>query len=281
MKGRTRARIRVVEEGLARLGVDDLAVEEPLEIRIDQAGKGFRLAITMRTPGADFDLATGFLFGEGVIRQAEDLRAIAYCVDADLSEDERFNVVTAALRPGLTLDLRQMERHFFTSSACGVCGKANLDQLSLRGIAPIVGGPRVSPELLLGLPDKLRQAQGLFETTGGLHAAGLFSAEGELLALREDVGRHNALDKLIGWALMRRMLPLSEHILLVSGRASYELLQKSAVAGIPIFCSVSAPSSLAVDLARQFGTTLVGFLRGRRFNIYAGAERISGAEESV
>ncbi|MCB0215379.1 MAG: formate dehydrogenase accessory sulfurtransferase FdhD [Caldilineae bacterium] len=276
--GRTRVRVYRVDAGQALARPDSLATEEPLEIRIETTGRAFRLAVTMRTPGQDFDLAAGFLHGEGVVASAGDIRRLAYCADAELTEEERFNVVTVTLRQGLTVDLRQLERHFFTTSACGVCGKASLDQLDLRGLAPVKDGPRVTPELLTSLPATLRAAQGLFEETGGLHAAGLFDTQGRLIALREDVGRHNALDKLIGWALQEGRLPLSEHIVLVSGRASYELLQKGLAAGLPILCAVSAPSSLAVDLARRFGMTLVGFLRDGRFNVYTGLERIALAE---
>ncbi|MDN5698225.1 MAG: formate dehydrogenase accessory sulfurtransferase FdhD, partial [Rubrobacter sp.] len=171
-------------------------------------------------------------------------------------------------------DLPSLERHFYTTSACGVCGKASLEQLELKGCPVVAPGPEVSPQMIYSLPDKLREAQGLFDATGGLHAAALFDAEGELVALREDVGRHNATDKLVGWALMEGRLPLSGHIVMVSGRSSFEILQKNLQAGVPIVCAISAPSSLAVDVAREFGMTLVGFLRGERFNIYSGDERI-------
>ncbi len=273
--GRTPARVLTVEAGAAHARPDSLATEEPLEIRIDPGGKAFRLAITMRTPGQDFDLAAGFLYGEGIVTGKGDIRRLAYCADADLTEEERDNVVTVTLRQGLTVDLRKLERHFFTTSACGVCGKASLEQLDLRGLEPVEGELQVTPEILTALPGRLREAQGLFERTGGLHAAGLFDRQGQLIALREDVGRHNALDKLIGWALMEDRLPLSEHIVLVSGRASYELMQKALAAGLPMLCAVSAPSSLAVDVARRFGMTLVGFLRQERFNVYAGAARVA------
>jgi len=265
----------VVEEGRNRRRTDTVATEEPLELRIEQAGSAIPLAVTMRTPGADFELAAGFMFTEGLIRAPEDVPRIGYCLDTAPSGGQQFNVVTAELRAGLRLDLRRIERHFHMTSACGVCGKASLDQLDLRGLTAPVPGPVVPPDVIYGLPDTLRAAQGLFEQTGGLHAAGLFDAAGRLLALREDVGRHNALDKLVGWALYQHRLPLSDHIVMVSGRTSFELMQKSLAAGAPIVCAVSAPSSLAVDVARRFGITLVGFLRGRRFNVYAGAERIA------
>jgi FdhD protein len=179
------------------------------------------------------------------------------------------------LRRAVLPDMARLERHFTTTSACGVCGKASLESLELQACALPESGLRVSPELITGLPDKLREAQGLFEVTGGLHAAALFTRDGELLALREDVGRHNALDKLVGWALLEGLLPLSEHLLLLSGRASFELLQKSLMAGVPVVCAVSAPSSLAVSVAQAFNLTLIGFLRGERFNIYAGEARVA------
>jgi FdhD protein len=192
------------------------------------------------------------------------------------------------LRGGLEYDPRPLERHFYTSSACGVCGKASLEQLELRGCPVIPPGPQMAAEKIYALPDKLREAQGLFEATGGLHAAALFDAEGNLVALREDVGRHNATDKLVGWALLEGRLPLGGHIVMVSGRSSFEIMQKCLVAGVPIVCAISAPSSLAVDVAREFGMTLVGFLRGNKFNAYAGSERIqpepansTGAESSA
>jgi FdhD protein len=178
-------------------------------------------------------------------------------------------------------ELAALERHFFTNSACGVCGRTMLDELARRNLPPLPAGPQVNPKLIATLPDALRQAQSLFDSTGGLHAAALFDTSGRLLAVREDVGRHNALDKLIGWGLLNRQLPFQNHILLVSGRASYELLQKCRVAGAPIFCAVSAPSSLAVELAENFGITLIGFLRGPRFNIYTGMERVEFTLEPV
>jgi FdhD protein len=227
----------------------------------------------MRTPGNDFELAAGFLYGEGVIRGSEEIERIAHCADADLDEERRYNIVEVELRGELP-DLAALERHFYTTSACGVCGKASLESLRLRGVPTIPAGPQVEPELLHRLPERLQAAQGMFATTGGLHAAALFDEEGSLLALREDVGRHNALDKLVGWALMDRRLPLTRHIVMVSGRSSFEILQKSLMAGAPIVCAVSAPSSLAVALAREFGITLIGFLRGDRFNVYTGLERV-------
>ncbi|MER5326225.1 formate dehydrogenase accessory sulfurtransferase FdhD [Streptosporangium roseum] len=270
----TRARVRQVSAGIVRDHRDDLATEEPLEIRI-QAGEARRtVAITMRTPGADFELAAGFLYGEGVIAPG-DLSSIAYCTDADVAPEARYNTVTVRLSAGRLPDLPALDRHFVTSSACGVCGTASLDALRGRcSPLPDQEDLRISPEILYGLPHRLREGQGVFGKTGGLHAAGLFTVEGELLAIREDVGRHNAVDKLVGWALMNGRLPLGGHILMVSGRSSYEIMQKALAAGVPVVCAVSAPSSLAVDLAREFGMTLVGFLRDERFNLYSAPERV-------
>jgi FdhD protein len=228
----------------------------------------------MRTPGKDFELAAGFLFGEGVLSSREQVRAISYCLDAELDAEQQYNVVNVSLSDEHLPELPSLDRHFYTTSACGVCGKASLEALRLRGHSQISPGPPVAPAVLASLPDKLRGAQGIFRSTGGLHAAALFDADGNLIALREDVGRHNAMDKLIGWAFLEGRLPLTHHIVMVSGRASFELLQKSLAAGIPTFCAISAPSSLAVEVAREFGICLVGFLRGERFNIYAGVERI-------
>jgi FdhD protein len=228
----------------------------------------------MRTPGADFELAAGFLHGEGIIDGAEDIAGMSYCADPAVDGEQRFNIVNVALQRHVVPDLAPLERHFLTTSACGVCGKASLDALRVRSAPLSATSPRIAPVTLTGLPARLRAAQGLFEVTGGLHAAGLFDAAGGLVAVREDVGRHNAVDKLVGWALMAGRLPLADSIVLVSGRASYEILQKCLAAAVPVVCSVSAPSSLAVSLAEQFGMTLVGFLRGERFNVYAGAGRV-------
>jgi FdhD protein len=231
----------------------------------------------MRTPGDDLALAAGFLHAEGVIHDRRDVRAIGYCEDAALDPARRRNTVTVELRPGLAPDLESLERRFYTTSACGVCGKASLDALRLHGQRSASPGPVVPEAVLRGLPDKLRAAQAVFGATGGLHAAALFDAEGRLMASREDVGRHNAVDKLVGWALMEGLLPLHRHVVMVSGRTSFEIVQKCLAAGVPIVCAVSAPSSLAVSVAREFGLTLVGFLRGARFNVYAGIERIAAA----
>jgi len=267
----SRVRVLNVEDGARRRRSDRLATEEPMEIRVDEPGGDQRtIAVTMRTPGHDFELAAGFLFTEGLIAPA-DLRGVRYC---DVPrEEQHYNVVTVAVGRPLP-DLA--ERSFYTTSSCGVCGKASLDALDVQ-CAPVAPGPEVDPGVLTALPEELRRVQRVFDRTGGLHAAALFDADGKLLTSREDVGRHNAVDKVVGSELMAAHLPLADRILLVSGRASFEIVQKAAVAGIPIVCAVSAPSSLAVDAARRFGITLAGFLRGQRFNVYSHAERIAGA----
>lgn len=271
---KTKTRMRVVESGWVRVRPDTLATEEPMEIRLVSGGRRQTVAVTMRTPGNDFELAAGFLYGEGIVSSREDVEKISYCVDADVDAEQRYNIVNVELRGDRDYDLRSLERHFYTTSACGVCGKASLEQLELRGCPIIPPGPEVAAETVYSLPEKLREAQGLFDATGGLHAAALFDAEGNLLALREDVGRHNATDKLVGWALLEGRLPLHEHIVMVSGRSSFEILQKCLTAGVPVVCAISAPSSLAVDVARRFNITLVGFLRGDRFNVYSAHERV-------
>jgi len=271
---KTRARILAVTDGERRTRSDYLATEEPLEIRLVVGSAKATVAVTMRTPGADFELAAGFLYGEGVIAGRENIARISYCTDPEVDAEQQYNIVNVGLNAAALPDLHSLERHFMTSSACGICGKASLDALELRGCPVVPAGPALDPAVLPRLPDALRKAQGLFESTGGLHAAGLFTADGELVAVREDVGRHNAVDKLVGWAVMEGRLPLHDHLLMVSGRSSYEILQKALAAGVPVVCAVSAPSSLAVDLARRFGMTLVGFLRGERFNVYAGEERL-------
>lgn len=274
-RGQTRARVRVVEAGKARQQNDLLATEEPLEIRVRDRDIVRPVAVTMRTPGNDFELAAGFLFAEGIVSGRDDIARLSYCVGDDAcAGEQQYNAITVDLRPHVSLDPALFERNFGITSACGVCGKSSLDQIERRGIAPLANGFTVSHEVLCTLPDTLRNAQGLFAKTGGLHAAGLFDRNGRLLALREDVGRHNAVDKLVGWALLAGALPLSDRIVLVSGRSSFEIAQKVVAAGVPVLCAVSAPSSLAVDLAARFGLTLVGFLRGDRFNIYHGAHRI-------
>jgi FdhD protein len=274
---KTRAAVTTVEDGRrAPARNDAVATEEPMETRLIAAGRRQTVAVTMRTPGSDFELAAGFLYGEGIIGSREQVRAINYCRQGEVDEEQRYNIVNVELRAGIDPDLRTLERHFYTNSSCGVCGKASLEALEIRGCPVVPPGPTITAEVLYSLPDRLRVAQGLFDATGGLHAAGLFDSSGHLVVLREDVGRHNAIDKLVGWALLQDRLPLRDHIVMVSGRSSFEILQKCVAAGAPIVCAVSAPSSLAVDVARRFGVTLVGFLRGRRFNVYAGEERIAG-----
>jgi FdhD protein len=258
---------------------DDLAREEPLEVRLVREGRRRTVAVTMRTPGADAELAAGFLFAEGVVEGREQILRAGHCRDEEAGGSAGCsNIVEVELAPGVPEpELARLERHFFATSACGVCGRAGLEALRVGVRGSLSPGPRLSPEVLLALPERLREAQGLFAATGGLHAAALFDAAGELLAVREDVGRHNALDKLVGWALFEGRLPLDDHLVLVSGRSSWEILQKCLVAGVPVVCAVSAPSSLAVELAESFGVTLIGFLRDGRFNVYSGPGRISEA----
>ncbi len=260
---------------------DLLAVEEPLEIRIG----GQPLTVTMRTPGDDIDLAAGFLFTEGLLPPAVDLRQIRMCDEnvadatlevADLPSVAEVQRATDARRTQQTAQERA-QRKFLTTSACGVCGKESIDAIRVRSRYDLTADQtQVSPVVLAGLPDRLREAQRVFASTGGLHAAGLFTTDGSLAVLREDVGRHNAVDKVIGWALRGGRLPLTGHILMVSGRASFELVQKAAVAGLPVLAAVSAPSSLAADLAEETGMTLVGFLRGNSMNAYTGLQRLTG-----
>ena len=267
-----KTKISAVKNNKIETRSDYLATEEPLQIRLENPK--YTLAITMRTPGADFDLAAGFLYSEGVVNKKEDIEKINYCLDRDLETEQRYNIVNISLKPGLLTNLPSLQRHFFTTSACGVCGKANIESLKLKGYPKITSNLIITSQIIYNLSDKLRQAQGIFTATGGLHAAALFNNEGQLLKLREDVGRHNALDKLIGSAFLTDELPLNNSIVMVSGRSSFELVQKSIVAGVPILCSVSAPSSLAVSLAQEFDLTLIGFLRGEKFNIYSGTKRI-------
>lgn len=269
---KTKAQIWVVENHKFCTRYDQLATEEPLEIRL--AFPKQTVAVTMRTPGADFDLAAGFLYSEGVIKNREDIEKMSYCVEPEIDGEQKQNIINVSLNSELNPELKTLERHFFTTSACGVCGKKSIESLQIKGFLAIDLGLNVSAEVIYSLPDKLSTAQGVFKSTGGLHAAGLFNAYGELLKLREDVGRHNALDKLIGSEFLAGTLPLNNHIVMVSGRSSFEILQKCITAGVPIVCAVSAPSSLAVEIAREFNITLIGFLRGRKFNIYSGVERI-------
>lgn len=278
---KTPVQVMLVEKDRTVNRRDYLATEEPLELRLLAGANKQTLAVTMRTPGNDFELAVGFLLSEGIISSKEDIKRISYCVDKDLSEEQRYNVVNVLLKASELPELERLERHFQISSSCGVCGKASLEALENRNLQKIESSLQVSQELIYSLSEKLRKSQGLFEVTGGLHAVALFNAEGNLLGLREDVGRHNAMDKLLGWALLENLLPLSNHIVLVSGRASFELAQKALVAGLPIFCAVSAPSSLAVDLAKRFNMTLLGFLREERFNIYSVSGRVSVSKTTL
>ncbi|MFB6517571.1 formate dehydrogenase accessory sulfurtransferase FdhD [Streptomyces sp. NPDC056401] len=272
--GRVTERRRVIRirNGVAGARADTLVAEEPLEIRLN----GKPLAITMRTPGDDFALAVGFLASEGVLASASDVRAVTYCEGAAEDGTNTYNVVNVQLAAGVPVPDITLERNVYTTSSCGLCGKASLDAVRTATRFPgLADDPvRVSARLLGELPDRLRAEQKVFERTGALHGAGLFSAGGELIDVREDVGRHNAVDKIVGRALQAGRLPLAGSILLVSGRASFELAQKAVMAGIPVLAAVSAPSSLAVDLAVESGLTLVGFLRGGDMNIYAGEERI-------
>lgn len=230
------------------------------------------VAVTMRTPGDDFELAAGFLFTEGILSHRRELLELAYCTG---EEPQEYNIVEARLRPGVDVDPALFTRNFYTTSSCGVCGKASLEAVEIRGCAPLPRGSLTVDGALVGrLPDVLRDEQGVFERTGGLHAAGLFRSDGTLESAREDIGRHNAVDKVVGEALLQRRLPLGDRVLVVSGRASFEIMQKALAAGVPMVVAVGAPSSLAVDLAKQFRMTLVGFARGGGFNVYEGEERL-------
>jgi len=268
--------VQRLREGAWASADDVLAAEEPLEIRlIWKEGRKTvtrSIAVTMRTPGNDFDLAVGFLHGEGILAARDDVADVSYCTDED--EDQAFNIVTATLRPGLEFDPSRLERNFYTTSSCGVCGKAALESLEVQGCDIVPAGFDVSSEVICSLPAKLRAAQSVFEQTGGLHAAGLFDREGNLLSLQEDVGRHNAVDKLIGERFLADSLPLSDSILMLSGRASFELLQKALVARVPVVAAVGAPSSLAAELAEEFNITLCGFVRADSLNIYSVPERV-------
>lgn len=273
--------LRVQQDG-AVLHEDALVVEEPLEIRLVFGPRDNRqsqaLAVTMRTPGQDEELALGFLFSEGIIGRIDDVLEIKH-LKTQLAESAQDNILQVVLSPDLLFDPKQLDRHFYTTSSCGVCGKASIELVQTNTCYLLRKGfPNISASQLHCLPGQLRQVQSLFECTGGIHAAGLFDAKGQLELLREDVGRHNAVDKLIGAALSKFSLPFTDKILLLSGRLSFELTQKALMAGIPIVAAVGAPSSLAVELADTYGQTLIGFLRDERFNIYCGKERISKAD---
>jgi FdhD protein len=253
---------------------DAVALEEPLEIRVN----GRSVAVTMRTPGHDRELAAGFLLSEGIIRAPNDVLDVLIC--RDLPDGQAGNVVDAVLAPDVAVDFAQLTRHVFSSSSCGLCGKATLEAVS-RKFPAVPPGPTFAAEALALFPAALRTAQPGFEATGGIHASGLFNRAGKLLCVREDVGRHNALDKILGWALLEGKLPLGETALLVSGRISFELVQKALAAGIPLIAGIGAPSSLAVACASAGGQTLVGFHRREKFNLYCGAERISAGPQST
>ncbi|MGI5502123.1 formate dehydrogenase accessory sulfurtransferase FdhD [Lentzea sp. CA-135723] len=264
-----RAVERVSPSGRRRR-VDALAAEEPLELRVN----GKALAVTMRTPGQDVELAHGFLLSEGVIGSSADISIARFCEGTGPDGLNTYNVLDIALAEGVPPPDTGVERNFYTTSSCGVCGKGALDAVKLKTrYSPAFDEVRVTPELLTTFPDALRERQKVFESTGGLHAAGLF-VDGELLVVREDVGRHNAVDKVLGWAVLQNLVPLRGAVLMVSGRASFELVQKAAMSGVPVLAAVSAPSSLAVELAEEQGMTLVGFLRGDSMNVYTGGERV-------
>jgi FdhD protein len=266
----------VSEDGIRR-GPDQVVTEEPLEIRLTASGRTHRVGITMRTPGGDFELAAGLLFAERVIRRREDVLAIRYCTDPGV--EQRFNVVTVDLAPWVQPEVGHLRTHLATA-ACGVCGKATLEALTMQGCVSVETSIEVSREVLCRLPEALGRAQSTFARTGGLHAAGLFTSRGDRLVVAEDVGRHNAVDKVVGWAFLEDR-DLSDAVLMVSGRAGYEIVQKAVVARIPMVCAVSAPSSLAIDVADEFGITLVGFLRGTRFNVYTHPVRVEGLGQGV
>lgn len=270
----TPVRVQAMEDGRLVERPDRLVTEEPMEIRLqDRRELAEPVAVTMRTPGHDFELAVGFCRTEGLLLDADDLAEVRYCVDLDT--DQEYNVVTVTSRR--PVDLGAHQRVVAASSSCGICGKTTLDEVAV-GCAPVAAGPVIARSTLIRLPDVLRDSQTIFDTTGGLHAAGLFSPDGTLEALREDVGRHNAVDKLVGHGVMTGALPFSNSVLVVSGRLSFEIVQKAAVAGIPMIGAVSAPSSLAVATAERFEQTLVGFLRDGRGNIYTHPERIAMEE---
>lgn len=256
--------------------LDLLAAEEPLEIRIGFGPHSMReqksIAITMRTPGNDLELTVGFLFTEGIISKTSDLTHIDHCTDSQGERSE--NVVRAEIHPNVDFDWTSLQRNFYTSSSCGICGKASIESLQQICPLPIESEMKVEPDVIHQLSLKMREKQSVFEHTGGLHAAALFTSRGELILMREDVGRHNALDKVIGAAVFKNLIPINDHVILLSGRCCYELIQKSVLAGLPIIAAVGAPSSLAVETARSFGQTLLGFVRNNSFNIYSHGERI-------
>jgi FdhD protein len=275
-KATSALKVERVEGGSRQTVRDRVAVEEPMEVRVEYASPGGKeirsVSVTMRTPGHDFELASGFLFSEGFLSGREAIHEVTYCQSPETQE---YNIVTVRLRDGHTFSDDLLNRNFYTSSSCGVCGKASLEAVSTKGCEVLPRGLlTLEASLLLRLPDLLLKNQKGFQKTGGLHAAGLFDEHGTLTVLREDVGRHNAVDKVIGKALLDGDLPLENRILVVSGRTSFEILQKTVSARIPVLVAVGAPSTLAVELARKFNVTLVGFARGERFNLYAGGDRV-------
>ncbi len=261
----SRVQVNEWDNGAVRSGSDDLAAEEPLQIL---AG-GEPLVVTMRTPGNDRELAAGFLLTEGLVENIDQILSIE---DPDSACEQGGNTIDVTLR-GAPQKRQEPQRNFLSNSSCGLCGKTSIDAVRMRGLRSLEFGFSVNAETVCSLPEKLRASQSVFERTGGLHAAALFNAQGDLVALREDIGRHNAVDKVVGWALLQGLIPLDNHVLLVSGRGGFEIVQKAIAAGVPIVASVSAPSSLAVELARQLNLTLIGFLRGRRFVVYSGESR--------
>ncbi len=258
---------------------DRLVTEEPLEIRVRHRSANLGSVVTMRTPGSDFELAAGYLLSEGVVSTCEEISSIRYCTERELGEQQRFNVVTVELRsrPEGALQITRPA----VSAACGVCGKASIAELQTKGFPPLAAGPVVDGSVISALPESLRARQRLFDATGGLHAAGIFTPNGAVVAVREDIGRHNALDKLLGWCLLNHKIPLADHLVMVSGRASYEMVQKCLVAGVPMLCAVSAPSSLAARLAQEFSMTLAGFVRHDGFNIYSGESRVDVRSSTI
>lgn len=275
--GQRDCRVMQYRDGGLTERADFLAVEEPMEIRCvfgpDEKRTGKSLSITMRTPGNDYELAAGFLLTEGIVQNADQIQSFEHVGPADSMGLQ--NTIRVYLKPDVEIDYQLLQRHFYTTSSCGVCGKASLDAINVQGVNAVEhSSEQIGAALICGLPDKLREAQTLFESTGGIHAAGLFDFQGNLISMREDVGRHNAMDKLIGDQLLLGQEKLSDRIIVVSGRASFELLQKALVPEVPVLVAVGAPSSLAVDLAERFNMTLIGFTSSDRFNIYAGASRI-------
>ena len=255
---------------------DIVVTEEPLELRLSDGARTRTLAITMRTPGNDFELAAGFAFNESLLRDRDRLAGMTYCLDSNSDPKQQYNIVTIQGDPdAFARGAERMERHFTTNSSCGICGSAQLQSMRDLGMTPLDDDLVVSTPLLYALPERMREQQRVFASTGGLHATALFDEAGNCLTVREDVGRHNAFDKLVGWGFLNGRLPFARSIALVSGRTSYEIVQKAVAARIPILCSVSAPSSLAVEVAREFNVTLVGFLRDDRANVYAAASRIT------